>query len=145
EMADRIRELGGEYGSTTGRPRRCGWLDLEALRYAHGLNGFACLALTKLDVLTGVPDLKICVGYQNPDGSPCTYETAGPDVQPVLESLSGWTEDISGIRQVEDLPTAARRFIARVEEVSGVPVGMVGVGPGRAQSILVEDAWPGPR
>ena len=144
EMAERIRELGGEYGSTTGRPRRCGWLDLEALRFAHGLNGFACLALTKLDVLTGLSELKICVGYRNADGSACTYETAGPDVQPVLETLSGWTEDITGMRRAEDLPAAARRFIARVEEVSGVPVGMIGVGAGRDQSILVEDAWPGP-
>ncbi len=128
-----LREKGNEYGATTGRPRRCGWLDLVALRYAHRINRFTALALTKLDVLSGLKEIKVCVGYrlrgQAVGGFPATVQELGA-VEPVYDTVPGWSEELRKARTAEDLPAAARRFIAAVEGELGVPVRWVGVGPG---------------
>jgi adenylosuccinate synthase len=138
-------EQGGEYGTTTGRMRRCGWLDLVALRRAVRLNGLGELALTKLDVLTGLDEVRVCVAYRTADGS----ETRSmPNTQrelracePVYESLTGWVEDISGARHETDLPEAARAFVRYVEREVGVPVTAVGVGQDR-DALVRREAVP---
>jgi adenylosuccinate synthase len=137
-LGDQIREQGHEYGTTTGRPRRCGWLDTFAIRYSARLNGIDGIVITLLDVLGGLAELKICTGYtadgkrlaEFPD-DPATLEQA----QPVLESLEPWKEDISGARRFRDLPRAARAYVKRVEEVIGAPVRIISVGPDREQTI----------
>jgi adenylosuccinate synthase len=140
EVGERIREVGNEYGTTTGRPRRCGWLDLAILRYAVRVNGLDELALTKLDVLDGLEQLKIAVAYER-DGERTEYFPAefGVDPlaewKPVYEELPGWMEDISGVRRREDLPPAAQQYVTRIEELTGVPVTLIGVGPDREQTI----------
>jgi adenylosuccinate synthase len=145
EIGQRLRDAGGEYGSTTGRPRRCGWLDLPALRYAHGLNGFGALVLTKLDVLTGLDELCICVGYRI-DGRVVDIlpadEALMDRAEPVFETLPGWAEDITAVRSYEGLPQAARDYVAYVEEATGVPVAVIGVGPGRDETLIRGELWP---
>lgn len=136
---EEIRRKGGEFGAVTGRPRRCGWLDLVALRYAARVNGFTCLALTKLDILTGFHELKVCNSYKISDKIVRDFPSAITklaQVEPVYYSLPGWTEDISAVRTVEDLPENARRYVQHIEHVVGVPVFLIGVGPDREQIIL---------
>ena len=144
DVGQRLRDVGHEYGSTTGRPRRCGWLDLAALKHAHRLNGFTGLALTKLDVLTGLETLKVCVGYRvgdrTWDGLPADEDLV-ERLEPIYEALPGWTEDISAARQVEELPRAARAYIAYIERFIGVPIALIGVGPGRAETLTCADVW----
>lgn len=141
ETGERIRQIGGEYGTTTGRPRRCGWLDAAILRYAVRVNGLSELALTKLDVLSGLERIKVAVAYER-GGERTGYFPAEFGVgalaewQPVYEELPGWQEDISGARSREELPPAARAYVAKVEEWAGVPVTFIGVGPEREQVIL---------
>jgi len=140
EIGDAIREAGREYGTTTGRPRRCGWLDLVILRYAARVNGLDELALTKLDVLTGLEQLKVAVAYER-DGERIDHFPAEFGVEelarwePVYEELPGWAEDISDVRSRRALPAAARQYVARVEEWVGVPVTFIGVGPEREQAV----------
>ncbi len=144
EMGDRLREAGHEFGTTTGRPRRCGWLDLVALRYAVRVNGLTGLVLTKLDVLTGIDPLPVATSYSGPEGA--TFEQF-PYHQSVLHhvrgetvDLPGWHEDITGARTLDDLPENARAYIAFIEEQLGTPVVTIGVGPGREQIIWTEAA-----
>lgn len=134
-----IREQGHEYGTTTGRPRRCGWLDTFAIRYAARINDLDGIVITLLDVLSGLPELKICTGY-TVDGQPVD---AFPDdpvalerAKPVLEDLEPWTGDLSGARKFADLPRAARAYVKRVEQVIGVPVRIISIGPSREQTIF---------
>ena len=141
ETGDRIRDVGNEYGTTTGRPRRCGWLDLAILRYAARINGLDELALTKLDVLSGLPRLKVAVAYQRGgeriDAFPAEFGVESlAEWTPVYAELPGWEEDITGVRQREALPAAAREYVARIEEWVGVPVTFIGVGPEREQAIV---------
>jgi adenylosuccinate synthase len=138
----RLRDAGGEYGTTTGRPRRCGWFDAVLGRYAKRVNGVTDFVLTKLDVLTGRDRVPVCVAYEV-DG---TRQTEMPMTQtefhhavPVYEYLDGWTEDLSGARSLAALPGAARRYVSTVEELCGAPVSAVGVGPGRDEVIAVRD------
>ncbi len=141
-IGDRIREVGREYGTTTGRPRRCGWLDVVILRYAARVNGLDGLALTKLDVLSGLERLRVAVAYERDDGARTEFfptEFGAEELarwRPVYEELPGWEEDISGARRRADLPPAARAYVERVEEWVGVPLVMVGVGPDREQTVL---------
>jgi len=142
-IGERLRENGGEFGTTTGRPRRCGWLDLVALRYAARLNGMTGLVITKLDVLTGIGPLQVAVRYRHPEGA--TFDEF-PYHQSVLhrataeyEELPGWDEDISGARSLDELPRAARDYLDYVAGFIGVPVVIVGVGPGRDQVIWAGD------
>jgi adenylosuccinate synthase len=145
EAADaRLREAGGEFGTVTGRARRCGWLDLVALRYAARLNGMTELVLTKLDVLSGFEELPLCTDYRLPDGTTTanfpSHQSDFHHAAPVFETLEGWGERIDGVRRFEDLPEAARRYVARIEELVGVPVSLVGVGQRRDQILVARDA-----
>jgi adenylosuccinate synthase len=144
EMGDRLREAGGEFGTTTGRARRCGWLDLVALRYAVRLNGLTGLAITKLDVLTGIDPLPVATEYTGPEGARFGefpyHQSILHKVTGAYTELPGWHEDISGARRLEDLPQAARDYLSFIEEFLGVPVVLVGVGPGRDQMIWTEAA-----
>ena len=132
---DAIRQRGAEYGTTTGRPRRCGWLDAVALRYACAINGFDSINLTKLDVLSGMAQLKVATAYTYPDGTRSTSFPASVEALEVAkceyETLPGWQEDISKVRNYDDLPATAKSYIVRVEQLVGVPVRYIGVGPGR--------------
>ncbi|SFM97456.1 adenylosuccinate synthase [Thermodesulforhabdus norvegica] len=139
DLGDQIRERGGEYGSTTGRPRRCGWLDLVMLRKAARLNGFQAVVLTKLDVLTGLPEVKIATKYRVDgeilDEAPCDLETFSR-CEPLYEVLPGWNEDISRVSSYQDLPGNTRRYVERLEELIGVPVWMISVGSSRHETIV---------
>jgi len=129
-LGARIREVGHEFGATTGRPRRCGWLDTMLLRHAVMVNGLTSLALTKLDVLTGLGPLKIGLAYRGLEDVPAG--AAGLSrVEVDYEEVEGWTQDLSGVRAWGDLPGAVRDYVGRVEELVGVPIRLLGVGPGR--------------
>lgn len=134
-----MQKQGAEFGATTGRPRRCGWLDLVVLRESRRLNGPTEIALTKLDVLGGLDELRLCVAYRY-KGAELAYppqeENAMAHVEPVYETMPGWSGDISGCRAYGDLPQAARDYIGRIEELLGIPVRIVSVGPDRDQTIL---------
>ncbi len=142
EEGEALRRAGGEFGATTGRPRRCGWLDAPALRLAVRVNGMTEIALTKLDVLTGRDELKICVGYEiggvRHDEPPYDDWDA---IVPVYETLPGWTEDITTCRTRADLPLHARRYVDRIEELVGCKVGVVSVGPDREQTADLRDPF----
>ena len=141
ETGERLRQVGHEYGVTTGRPRRCGWLDAVILRYAAQVNGLTEIALTKLDILSGLPTLQIAVAYKV-DGERLEHFPAewGNEVlarcAPVYEELPGWESDLRAIRRREELPPEARAYVARVEELTGAPVAFTGVGPERAEFAL---------
>lgn len=134
-----IRRRGGEFGAVTGRPRRCGWLDLVALRYAVRVNGLTCLALTKLDILTGLKEIKICNAYKLGDETITDFPTSIAKlskVKPLYTVMPGWNEDVSGVRTFEELPENARKYVENIEEVTGVPVVLIGVGCQREQLVL---------
>lgn len=134
-----LQAKGHEFGATTGRPRRCGWLDAVILRESVRLNGLSSMALTKLDVLQNLPQLKICVAYEL-DGKkldyPPQHENELARVKPVYETLPGFEDDISECRKYEELPEEARAYIERIEELTGVPAGYISVGPNREQTII---------
>jgi adenylosuccinate synthase len=143
EVGEEIRRRGGEFGTTTGRARRTGWLDLVALRYAARINSLTALAITKLDVLSGFDRIRVCTSYRGPEDA--TFEEF-PYHQSVLHhargeytELPGWEEDLGECRKPSDLPQAARDYLAFIEEYLGVPVALVGVGPGREQVIWMGD------
>ncbi len=142
DIGDYIQEKGAEFGATTGRRRRCGWLDTVILNNAVRLNGLTGLAITKLDVLGGVKELKICTAYmykgQRIDAFPANLKMLEA-CEPVYETLPGWEEDISGLRRFEDLPKNVRSYLKRIEELTGVPVQIVSVGPGREQTIILNN------
>jgi adenylosuccinate synthase len=139
---DRLREKGHEYGVTTGRSRRTGWFDAVIARYAVRVNGLTDLFLTKLDVLSGFPEVPICVGYDvdgmHLDEMPMT-QTGFHHAKPVYETMPGWDADITKARKVEDLPREARDYLRRVEELSGAPISAVGVGPGRDETLVLRE------
>ncbi len=142
KTGDYIRERGHEYGTTTGRPRRCGWLDTVVLRYAVRVNGLSCLSLGHLDVLCGLDEVKICTSYRTDSGE-ILHELPADlpfrtDCHPVYETLPGWSEDISAMQSVEELPSAVRHFINRVHELTNCPIATLSVGPAREQTILFE-------
>ena len=142
EIQDALRREGEEYGATTGRSRRCGWLDVVALNYALRTNGVTAIALTKLDVLSGFEKVKICTGYGY-NGSIMKEFPASLSVlescEPSYEEMDGWEEDLAGIKSPEQLPPNALRFIRRVEELTGVPVWIVSVGPQRDMYLELKD------
>jgi adenylosuccinate synthase len=136
EMGERLRKAGGEFGAVTGRPRRCGWLDLPALRYARRVNGLTDLIITKLDVLTGQGELSICVGYETPDGRTSELPLNELDrATPIYETMAGWTEPIAHVRSLDALPAAARAYVERIAASVEVPLSLVSVGPERDSSI----------
>ena len=142
EMGNRLRESGNEYGAVTGRPRRCGWYDAVAVRYGVRINGLDALALTKLDVLDGLEHIDICTAYRCGDRDAhrvsVRHRPAGA-CEPVYESMPGWSAPTKGARRFDDLPDAARRYVARLEEVSGVPAAIVSTGSDRDDTILRHD------
>jgi adenylosuccinate synthase len=138
EQGDYIRERGREYGTTTGRARRCGWLDLVALRYAARLNGFTALAITLLDVLSGLPTLRVCVAYRLDGAYTERFVADGFTLarcEPIYEELPGWQEEIGDCRHREELPPNAQRYLAFIERYVGVPIRLISVGPAREQTI----------
>lgn len=143
ETGDRLRSVGAEFGTTTGRPRRCGWLDAVVVRRAVALCGIDRLAVTKLDVLTGLRELKIATHYladgQRLDDLPADQDLVN-NCQPVYETFAGWTEDISQTRRLEDLPRAARAYLSRLAELCGAELGLVSVGPEREATIFPNGA-----
>ncbi len=139
DLGELLQQRGGEVGTTTGRSRRCGWLDLVALRYAVRLNGMTALALTKLDVLAGVGPIKICTRYRHPDGAVFDdfpyHQSIIHSAEPEYEEVPGFEEEIGECRSLEELPQAARDYLDLIAERTGVPVALVGVGAGRDQII----------
>lgn len=139
EIGETIRNKGGEFGTTTGRPRRTGWFDAVIVRHSVRVNGLSSLAINKLDTLGGIGDLKVCVAYKKPDGTvienfPATLEELA-DCVPVYETLKGFDDDISSCRSFDELPEACRKYIERLEELCDCHISMVGVGPDREQII----------
>ncbi len=137
-----MRDKGGEYGATTGRPRRCGWFDAVLGLKSVYLNGYTEMALTKLDVLTGIDPIKICVGYEL-NGEKIGYPPESTKLlakcKPIYEDVPGWTEDITGILEYDDLPENARAYVERLEDLLGVDISAISVGPGREQTMYREE------
>jgi len=144
EVGETIRKVGGEFGSTTGRPRRCGWLDMVVVNTSIRLNGLAGLIITKLDVLTGIPKLKIALSYQcgsrELDAVPPELESL-ERCTPIFQELDGWEENLRGIGCFEDSPSNTRRYLKAIEEIAGLPIGIVSVGPGRDETILLRNPF----
>jgi len=144
ETGDYIQERGKEFGATTGRRRRCGWLDLVVVRDSARLNGLNSFAITKLDILTGLETLKICVGYEL-DGKRVDHRPASLKKMalciPVYKELPGWQEDIRGAKKLDQLPAQARAYVEAIEEITEVPVSIISVGPGREETIMVQDPF----
>ena len=143
ELGQMIRERGREYGASTGRPRRCGWFDSFATRYAAEINGFTSVALTKLDVLDTLDEIKVCIGYKL-DGQLCeSLPAVSQDlrrVEPVYASLPGWRSSTLGMTEMSSLPANARRYVDFLSEQIGVEIGLVSTGPERTQTIIVQDS-----
>jgi adenylosuccinate synthase len=142
-IGQRLRETGMEFGASTGRPRRCGWYDAVAVRYAVRVNGIDALALTKLDVLDGLEEIKICTSYTCNGASVQEFPSDLGQLaacQPVYESIEGWTQPTKGVRRFADLPAGARKYIARLEEVTGVPAGIVSTGSDRDDTIVRDES-----
>jgi adenylosuccinate synthase len=141
ELGERIRREGAEFGATTGRPRRCGWLDLVALKYAIRVNGLTNLALMKLDVLSGHDKIEVCTAY-NLDGVEIKDMPTSTDelarVKPVYRSLTGWSDDITQVRSIQDLPQAARDYVQFIATELATPIDVVSVGPGREQTLWIK-------
>lgn len=142
EIGDTIRELGWEYGTTTGRPRRCGWLDAVMIKYASRINGLTALAINHVDTIGKLDKIKLCTAY-NKDGEIIDYFPSSLDelakCTPVYEEFEGWTEDISGAKSYDELPHNAKLYLTRIEELTGVKIKLIGVGKDREQTIIVGD------
>lgn len=140
ETGELLRKVGGEFGATTGRPRRCGWFDAMVIRYAVRVNGLTGIALTKLDVLSEFDTIKVCTGYtykgQELESLPAQLEIFENCV-PTYEELPGWKTDITGVRSFEELPENAKKYVKRLEELAGCPIVLVSVGPRRDQTITI--------
>jgi adenylosuccinate synthase len=145
DMGQKLRDGGSEYGSVTGRPRRCGWFDAVALRYAVRVNGLDALAITKMDVLDGFPTLQICTSYRDRETG-ATIEHFPSEIgqlarcEAVYREVPGWTMPTAGVKRFEDLPAEARAYIATLEEVCGVPVALISTGSDRLETILRSDS-----
>ena len=137
-FGETIRKIGGEYGATTGRPRRCGWFDGVVARFATQINDVDILAVTKLDVLETIEQIQVCTGYRyrgkELDHYPMNNRILD-EIEPVYEVLPGWLEPISKIRKYSDLPEEARHYLNKIEEITGLPIGIVSVGPNREETI----------
>ena len=145
ELGEKIRQIGFEFGATTGRPRRTGWLDLVTLKHATMINGINNLVITKLDVLSGIPTLKIATKYRTEDGKIIDYFTSSTtklyNYEPIYEELEGWTEDITKVRSYDELPANAKKYIEFIENYLGINVYLVSVGPERSQNIIRKELF----
>ena len=138
-LADRLRESGQEYGASTGRPRRCGWYDAVVVRYSARLNGLDAVALTKLDVLDGLPEVLICTGYKTSAGTLTEFPAdlrMLSGAEPIYERMTGWSSPTKGVTQFEQLPADAQRYVRRLEEVSGVDCAIISTGSDRSETII---------
>ena len=138
-LADRLRESGQEYGASTGRPRRCGWFDAVVVRYSARINGLDGLALTKLDVLDGLPEIPICVGYETPGGRLTEFPAdlrLLASATPVYETMPGWNSPTKGVTRFEALPAEAQRYVRRLEQLTGVPCAIISTGSDRDETII---------
>ncbi len=135
EIGEFLRDKGHEYGVTTGRPRRCGWLDIPLLRHAVRVNGLTGLALTKLDVLSGLEEIKVCTSYQVNGKKIAEVSGTSEEYQPQYETFAGWDEDITGIRKFAQLPENAKKYVESIEKMAETPVEIIGVGPDRKEAI----------
>ena len=146
-LGARLRQDGDEFGATTGRPRRCGWFDAVVVRDAVRINGMTGIALTKLDVLTGIDPLRVCVAYdldgQRIERVPASRAALGR-VRSLYEELPGWTQPLQGALTLADLPANARRYVGRLEALCGAPMLMVSVGPGRRETIVMGNPFAAP-
>jgi adenylosuccinate synthase len=144
EIGDQIREVGREYGTTTGRPRRVGWFDSVVVRHARRVSGITGLSLNSLDVLTGLETVKICTAYEYEgkiiENYPASLEVLAK-CKPVYEELPGWKEDITGVRSLHDLPIETQHYIERITHLTGIPLSIFSVGPGRDQTIQVRSVY----
>jgi adenylosuccinate synthase len=144
EVGDQIREVGREYGTTTGRPRRIGWYDSVVVRHARRVSGITDLSLNSIDVLTGLKTVKICTAYRY-DGQLIDEYPANLNIlkkcEPVYEELPGWTEDITGCKSLDELPENARHYVERVSQLTGIPLSTFSVGPAREQTNIVSNPW----
>lgn len=145
ELGEKIRQIGFEFGATTGRPRRTGWLDLVSLKHATMINGINNLVITKLDVLSVIPTLKIATKYKTEDGKIIDYFTSSTtklyNYEPIYEELEGWTEDITKVRSYDELPQNAKKYIEFIESYLGINVYLVSVGPERSQNIIRKELF----
>ncbi|KLN46990.1 adenylosuccinate synthetase [Providencia rettgeri] len=145
EVGEFLREKGQEFGATTGRKRRTGWLDIVAINRAVQINSLSGFCMTKLDVLDGLEEVKICVGYRRPDGKVLETTPLAADewdgLEPVYESMPGWKETTFGVKQRELLPQAALNYIKRVEELTGIPVDIISTGPDRSETMILRDPF----
>jgi adenylosuccinate synthase len=145
ELGEKIRQIGGEFGATTGRPRRTGWLDLVSLKHACMINGINNLVITKLDVLTGIDTIKIATHYKTEDGKIIDYFTSSTtklyDYEAIYQDLPGWTEDITKARSYDELPDNAQKYIEFIENYLGINVYLVSVGPERSQNIIRKELF----
>ena len=144
EIGDQIREVGREYGTTTGRARRVGWFDSVVVRHARRVSGLTDLSLNSIDVLTGIETLKICVAYKYKgeimEEFPANLNILA-ECEPVYEELPGWTEDITGCKTLTELPDNARHYLERVSQLTGIPLSIFSVGPDRSQTNVVRSVW----
>lgn len=142
DLGEKIRQIGGEFGATTGRPRRCGWLDLVVGKYAVQINGLTDVVITKIDVLSGLDTIKICTGYDI-EGKVYTTVPASTELvakaKPIYEELPGWTEDITQMKNYDELPENCKKYIKRMEEILGCQITVVSVGPDRTQNIFLKE------
>lgn len=144
EIGDRIREVGREYGTTTGRPRRVGWFDSVVVRHARRVSGLTDLSLNSIDVLTGIETLKICVSYKHNGETINEYPASLKilaECEPVYEELPGWTEDITSVRNLSELPVNARHYIERISQLTGIPLSIFSVGPDRSQTNVIRSVY----
>jgi adenylosuccinate synthase len=145
ETGEFLCAQGNEFGATTGRRRRTGWLDAVAVRRAVQINSLSGFCMTKLDVLDGLKEVKICVAYRMPDGREVTTTPLAAEnwegIEPVYETLPGWSETTFGVKTLEGLPQAARDYIKRVEEVTGVPIDIISTGPDRSETMILRDPF----
>jgi len=146
EIGRRIQDVGKEFGATTGRKRRCGWLDMVLVRHAIRVSGITGIALTKLDVLTGIDKIKICVGYQTAQGERINFAVPAnlqvlANCEPVYEEIDGWTEDISQARRIEELPKNVRKYLERIETLADIPLVLVSVGAARNETIVLKNPF----
>jgi len=143
EMANLIRRRGNEYGSVTKRPRRCGWFDAVATKYAAELNGFNSLALTKLDVLDALDEVKVCIGYEIDGETVETFPAVSQEldkIKPIYENLEGWKSETLGVTKIEDLPAKAREYVEFLSNSINVEIGLISTGPERDQTIILQDS-----
>ncbi|MDB5083690.1 MAG: adenylosuccinate synthase [Bacilli bacterium] len=144
DIGNHIREVGQEYGTTTGRPRRVGWFDALVIRHAKRVSGLDGIAITRLDILTGLDELKICTGYKVDGEVLSEFPTSLSKLakcEPIYETLPGWREDLTDVRTLNELPDAAKKYINRICEVSGVPLAIFSIGPGREQTVAIQSLY----